>query len=254
MSEALPTFTKRREAAAPGSIPEVLQMFTREVRFYRELAVEVGVRVPACYLAEENDGATHLELEDLSSWRPGADPEAAARTLRALHARWEGSALDRWRWLPRHNVSDLVGTMYDEAWAWARERSALTATVRELGDSLVGRVGEVEQRAEASGPLTFTHGDASGLNMRTSPDGEVALLDWEDYGSGPGVADLAWHLLSSVAPDQWDLALTAYGDTTGFADVLPAVAVQGLLSFAFEEGHEDSRTWVAGLEEAARRM
>jgi thiamine kinase-like enzyme len=151
-------------------------------------------------------------------------------------------------------VSDLVGAMYDEAWTWARDRPGLTGAVRDLGDSLVGRVGEVEQRAEASGPLTFTHGDASGLNMRTSPDGEVALLDWEDYGSGPGVADLAWHLLSSVAPDQWDLALTAYGDTTGFADVLPAVAVQGLLSFAFEEGHEDSRTWVASLEEAARRM
>ncbi len=32
-----PAFVKRREVARPGSIPDVLQMFPREVRFYREL-------------------------------------------------------------------------------------------------------------------------------------------------------------------------------------------------------------------------
>jgi hypothetical protein len=247
------TFTKRREAARPGSIPDVLQMFSREVRFYREVAPYVGVRVPACYLAEEREGATHLELEDLSSWRAGADPAGAARVLGGLHRSFEGTAVERWPWLPRPDVSDLVEELYGDAWAAARERPELTDIVRELGDSLVGHVAEVERRAAAGGPMTFTHGDASALNMRTSPDGEVALLDWEDYGSGPGIVDLAWHLVSSVEPTAWDTALAAYGDTSGLAEALPAVAVQGLLSFAFEEGHDDARAWVAGLEEAARR-
>ena len=254
MTELVSTFTKRRDAAEPGSIPDVLQMFTRELRFYREVAPYVGVRTPACHLAEEHDGATHLELEDLSSWRPGADPDAAARTLRDLHARWEGRAVERWHWLPRPDVSDLVGAMYDEAWASARDRPELTDTVRDLGDSLVGRTAEVERRADASGPVTFTHGDASALNMRTSPGGEVALLDWEDYGAGPGIVDLAWHLVSSVDPSEWDIALTAYGDTSGLADALPSVAIQGLLSFALEEGHDDAREWVESLEATARRM
>lgn len=254
MTEPMTVFTKRREAAEPGTIPDVLQMFPREVRFYREVAPYVGLRTPACYLAEEHAGATHLELEDLSSWRRGADPDVAARTLRDLHTRWEGSAVERWPWLPRPDVSALVGTMYDEAWASARHRPELTGSVRDLGDSLVGRVPEVERRAEASGPVTFTHGDASALNMRTSPDGEVAVLDWEDYGAGPGIVDLAWHLISSVAPEDWDTALAAYGDTTGLSDALPSVAVQGLLSFAFEEGHGDAGEWVVALEEAARRI
>jgi hypothetical protein len=254
MTEPVTVFSKRREAAAPGSIPDVLQMFTREVRFYRELAPYVGVRTPACYLAEEQGGATRLELEDLSSWRAGAEPAAAAHTLHDLHARWEGSAVARWPWLPRPDVSHLVGALYDETWTATRDRPELTDPVRALGDSLVGRVAEVERRAEASGPVTFTHGDASALNMRTSPDGEVALLDWEDYGAGPGIVDLAWHLVSSVAPVDWDLALTAYGEVSGLADALPAVAVQGLLSFAFEEGHDDAREWVVSLEEAARRI
>jgi thiamine kinase-like enzyme len=258
MTDPEPRFTKRRDAAPPGSIPDVLGMFAREVRFYREVAAYVGVRVPICYVADERDGATHLELEDLSSWRRGADPQAAARTLRALHERWEGSALRRWPWLPRPDVSGLVGALYDETWPSARARPEITDPVRDLGDSLVGRVPEVESRADRCGPVTFIHGDASALNMRTSPDGEVALLDWEDYGTGPGIVDLAWHLLSSVAPAEWDTALTAYGDTSRLAEALPAVAVQAVLSFAFDEGQDDGREdahdWVAALEEAARRL
>lgn len=254
MTEPRTTFTKRRDAADPGSIPDVLQMFPREVRFYREVAPYVGVRTPGCHLAEVHEGATHLELEDLSSWRPGADPDVAARTLRDLHDRWEGVAVERWPWLPRADVSDLVGALYDEAWAAARDRPELTEAVRDLGDSLAGHVAEVEERAEASGPVTFTHGDASALNMRTSPVGEVALLDWEDYGAGPGIVDLAWHLVSSVAPADWDVAIAAYGDSSGLADALPSAAVQGLLSFAFETGHEDRGQWVHRLEEAARRL
>ncbi len=49
-------------------------MFRAEVRFYLELAPVVGLRVPVCYRAEEGDYGTHLVLEDLSAWKPGADP------------------------------------------------------------------------------------------------------------------------------------------------------------------------------------
>ena len=48
--------------------------------------------------------------------------------------------------------------------------------------------------------------------------------------------------------------MTAYGDTSGPAEPLPSVAVQGLLSFAREKGHDNARQWVVGLEEAARRL
>lgn len=57
---------KRRPPATPGSIPAVLNMFESEVRFYREIAPVVGVRVPACYQAEATEAGTLLVLEDLS--------------------------------------------------------------------------------------------------------------------------------------------------------------------------------------------
>ena len=64
----MPPFVKRRTPAVPGSIPDVLGMFTGEVRFYREIAPLPGVRVPACYTAEDTAGGTLLVLEDLSGW------------------------------------------------------------------------------------------------------------------------------------------------------------------------------------------
>ena len=83
---------KRRGPATPGSIPDVLQMFVNEVRFYREVAPIIGVRVPACIRAEEEAGATLLLLENLSEWSPGAEPLQAARLLDTLHVATDGQA------------------------------------------------------------------------------------------------------------------------------------------------------------------
>jgi fructosamine-3-kinase len=249
------TFMKCREPAEPGSIPDRLQMFPREVRFYREIAPRVGVRVPRAIRAEVDGGSTVLELEDLSAWREGADPVVAARTLAALHGRWVERADVTWPWLPRADAADLVGALFDACWPSLRRRSDLTDRARRLGDALLGEVAVVERLADAAGPHTLTHGDPSGRNMRTGPDGEVVLLDWEDVGSGPGICDVAWFLLSSVDPVDWDPALGAYGDAGGLADALPAVCVQALLSLAHEEeGSPDALAWISGLDEAAARL
>lgn len=249
------TFAKSREPARPGSIPDRLQMFTREVRFYTEVAPTVGVRVPQAYRAEVRDGSTVLELEDLSSWSEGADPAAAAKVLASLHARWAERAVDAWPWLPRPDASDLVGELFDASWPGLRGRSDVTDAVRRLGDRLVGEVASVERVADAAGPHTLVHGDASAANMRTGPEDEVALLDWEDVGSGPGICDVAWFLMSSVEPAEWDRVLDAYGTAAGLELALPAISVQALLSLADEdEGSADALGWIACLQEACARL
>ena len=230
-------------------------MFTREVRFYEEVSSNVGVRTPRLVRAEVNDEATLLELEDLSAWREGADPVDAVGTLAALHRRWEGRAVDTHPWLPRADVSDLVEAYFGARWAAVKQRSDVTASVRALGDSLLGAVSAAGVEASSVGPHTLTHGDASGRNMRTSDTGEVALLDWEDVGVGPGICDVAWFLLSSAEPDKWDEALDAYGDTSGLASVLPATCVQGLLSLDdLADGSEAAKRWVRNLEAASARL
>jgi aminoglycoside phosphotransferase (APT) family kinase protein len=240
----------------PGSIPDVLDSFRKELQFYRLIAPEIGVRVPACYLTEENGEGTLLVLEDLTAWQPGAVPSAAARLLAGLHLRWEGRAADRWPWLDSAGLADdLVAELFDQTWSVLRARPDLTPALRAAGMALAGRVREADRAAAAAGPWTMIHGDASMLNMRTGPDGEIALLDWEDVCVAPGICDLAWMLVSSVEPSQWDDTIAAYGTERGFTSVLPAAIVQGLLSFSDTlPGSAGADGWLPRLAEAWRRV
>jgi hypothetical protein len=88
--------------------------------------------------------------------------------------------------------------------------------------------------------------------MRTSSEAEIALLDWEDVSAAPGIADLGWLLVSSVAPERWDEVIAAYGTSAGLTEVLPAVAVQGLFSLSdHPAGSPASSEWLARLDAAA---
>ena len=247
---------KRRARPAPGSISAALDSFRAEVWFYREIAPVIGVRVPACYQAEDTGEGTVLVLEDLSWWQPGADPLAAARVLSGMHRQWAGQAAERWPWLrPVGAAVDLVEELFAGVWPELAARADLTPPVRALGERLVGRVANSERAISLAGPVTLAHGDASLLNMRTSPDGQVALLDWEDVSAAPGVLDLAWLLVSSVQPAQWDQVIAAYGPAAGLMQVLPAVAVQGLLSLSDTPADSAEATgWIRRLEAAAGRL
>ena len=124
--------------------------------------------------------------------------------------------------------------------------------MRDLAGRLVGRVTDSEHAIGRAGPLTLTHGDASLANMRTSPDAVIALLDWEDVSAAPGIADLGWLLVSSVAPARWDEVIAAYGTADGLREVLPSAAVQGLFSLSDSpDGSAASSEWLARLDAAA---
>jgi hypothetical protein len=195
-------------------------------------------------------------LEDLSGWQPGADPLAAVRVLADMHRRWAGEAHVRWPWLrPVGAAVDLVEQLYAQVWPQLAERPDLTPPVRALGERLVGRVAYSERMISGAGPLTLAHGDASMLNMRTGPGGQVALLDWEDVSAAPGVLDVAWLLVSSVQPARWDEVIAAYGSAANVQQVLPAAAVQGLLSMSDTvAGSAESTAWMRRLDAAASRL
>lgn len=239
-------WVKKREPAAAGSIAAALDMFASEVRFYREIAPVVGLRVPACNSAVSDESGTRLELEDLSAWEPGANPVRAAQLLRSMHERWDGQALSRWPWLRRPGAAgDLVEALYAQRWAALAARDDLTGPVRRLGEALLGRVRWAATLA--AGPLTLIHGDASLRNMRTARDGTIALLDWEDVAAGAGANDLAWLLVSSVPPEQWPEVTAAYG-SVDLPAALPAAAIQGLLSLADSPaGSWEAAGWIDRL-------
>jgi aminoglycoside phosphotransferase (APT) family kinase protein len=247
-------FVKRRDVPEPGSIPAVLDMFRAEVLFYREIAPVVGVRVPACHRAESGADGTLLELEDLSAWAAGAEPEAYARVLADLHGRWAGAAPQRWPWLrPAGAAVGMIGAFYDQTWPALAARADLPAQLRGYGERLVGRAAEADRLAASCGPVTLVHGNASTGNARTSPLGEIALVDWEDVSVAAGLTDVAWLLVSSLEPARWDDTIRAYGSAPAqVVPALPAVVVQGLLSLAYAED-DDAPGWIERLTEATER-
>jgi hypothetical protein len=250
------THVKRRDPPAPGTIAAALDIFRAEVRFYEEIAPVVGERVPACQRAEAGEWGTLLVLEDLSAWTDGADPAAAARVLSEQHRRWVGRAPHRWPWLrPVGAAGELIAALMRRTWPAVSARADVTPAVRALGEHLVDRGTAASRAAALAGPATLVHGDASVRNMRTGPDGEVALLDWEDVSAGPGVLDLGWLLVSSTAPGRWTEATDAYGCDRGLTDTLPAVVVQALLSLAgTADGSPEARDWIDRVEAAGRQL
>jgi aminoglycoside phosphotransferase (APT) family kinase protein len=79
-------------------------------------------------------------------------------------------------------------------------RKDLTQQVRGVGDRLVGHVVDAERAVALAGPVTLAHGDASMQNLRTGPQGEVALLDWEDVSVGPGHSTLPGSCCHQCSP------------------------------------------------------
>lgn len=122
-------------------------------------------------------------------------------------------------------------------------------------DRLVGCVADVVRAEFGAGTTTLLHGDISLRNVRTGPAGEIAFLDWEDVRCGPGVADLAWLLVSSVEPAQWRDTIDAYGTGRNLHVVLPGAACRGLLSLAdTPQGSAEAVAWVARLVTALRYL
>lgn len=247
-------FVKERAHPEPGSIPDLLQMFEHELRFYREVAADVGLRVPECYGAEQSRHGFRLVLEDLSSWREGGDPLCVARMLSQMHRRWEGKAERRWPWLRRSGrAADVISDLYARVWSEMEERQDLSPSARQFGSSLARRVTALERDEALTARPTLIHGDASLRNTRTAPDGVVAFVDWEDVRSASGLVDLAWLLVSSVEPGQWPDVTAAYGtDGEELATVMAAAGVQGVFSLSHhQEGSEVAAGWVRRLEAAA---
>ena len=189
-----------------------------EVSFYRELAPELPVRAPHCYLAL-HDPATDdfiLLLEDLAPARQGdqlagcsVDQAAiAVEELPKLHApRWGDAGLESLPWLHRSTPDEtavmttmLVTGLYDGFRTRYTER--LDPDVFELCERFIPRL--ASYLAERPGPWTVAHGDYRLDNLLFGTDAggpPVAVVDWQTVAHGPGVADLSYFIGAGLLPD-----------------------------------------------------
>lgn len=194
-----------------------LRLPEREVRFYRELAGRVPMRVPACYYAAiDDDGdAFVLLLEDLGAIASGddlvgttlEDAERVVDAVAAMHAAWWRSPdLDALDWMPAIDERAFVWQrMFATAWREQREwiEELVPGELVPLGEAMTHHLGAAVTRL-ADSPPTLLHGDLrlDNLFFPTDAAEPVAAVDWSNASRGPGPYDLAYFMCMAFEPEQ----------------------------------------------------
>ena len=201
--------TSRGTAAA-------MQLYVKEVGFYRELAGLISVRTPRVYAAEINAEGTDFVLlfEDLAPIRGGnqlegcglADAEAAIRQAAALHGATIGHpkvlGAD---WLHgREGLLAEIGRLYHQAHAIFRERydGQLSAEAMALCDALDTRLERWLGRQPEEPCLI--HGDFRLDNMLFGVGNgaePIAIVDWQTCAIGCAMTDVGYFMGCGIGSD-----------------------------------------------------
>lgn len=213
------TLVAKLPSTDPASRRAALQMRTyiNEVRFYDRLRGTVGIRTPACvFAAIDGEGPDFaLVLEDLAPGRAadqiaGCSPEQARLALdelARLHGPWwQRPELAELDWLAPWTADQARGVeqLYRALVVGFRARFGpkLSPDTLALCDAFGERV--AAWLAGPGGPRTLAHGDYRADNMvfaAAEGGAPIAVVDWQTTRIGCGVADAAYFLGGSVAPE-----------------------------------------------------
>lgn len=198
--------------AGTRAIAAALRAYALELGWYRELAPQMGVACPACLHLESNDDETDfvLLLQDLAPAQQGdqlvgasiVQIEAALTQAAHLHAPYWGDArLSQIGWLrPSPNTTALIRQMAPAVYTQFRSRYAerFSPDVLDLCDAFIARVSAYFDLKPAS--LTVQHRDFRIDNILFAPgDAKAYVVDWQTLGPGPGAADVAYLIGTSIA-------------------------------------------------------
>lgn len=204
------TLAGKFAAADPTSrgTAAMLGLYTKEVRFYRDLAPRLPIRTPRTMFAEiAEDGASFcLLFEDLGPARGGnqiagctlADARAVIPQAAALHApSWHNPDILEQDWLqPDPAAAAQVKALYPQAQAIFRERykDSLEPHFMALCEALAEITAATDRKQER---VSLVHGDFRLDNVLFDiRDGAeaVAVLDWQTLTIGNGLTDVGYFL------------------------------------------------------------
>lgn len=178
----------------------------RELRFYRELAPRVPVRVPRFVGGVEHGDTCCVVVEPAgTAIRPADRWTDLAAQLGRLHREPAG-----WPWAkPRHVPTEADIASAAAAWAASGYGTLVLPAFHRVAAAL------------AALPLCLCHGDWHLGNLLACGDGQVVWIDWQETGVGHGPEELAL-LWQRAERDGWnpprDAMLTAYARARGIPD------------------------------------
>jgi len=178
-----------------------LNAFQREIRFYKEVAANLSIRLPKIYYTVDNPPAYSMVMEDLSSYIPGDQIAGmhekqvltTVEEIARIHARyWENRALEELTWMPyMNNISDSYVNNWQSfvenfGYCLNDESKELCA---KLALSIDWKKDEIMRR-----PKTIVHSDLREDNLLFPPPGEdksILILDWQITVKSIGTFDVA---------------------------------------------------------------
>ena len=193
----------------------------RELRFYREIAADVPIRLPRFHAGGSDPASLRawLAMEHLADCRQGDDlvpesPDSLARiveTLATLHA----STSDRlnghpWLATPSRGSLDAAG-IADRTRGYVERFGPLTrGPATDLFEALPRLIPEAHTTLDEA-PGVLLHRDLAYDNMLFAPpDDEPIILDWQWCQLGAGVRDLAGVLFRITDPAVFRATIDRY--------------------------------------------
>ena len=229
-------------------------IFPGEFAFYAE-SPSGKLPVARCYAAlrDEATGRTCLLLEDLDAthrrvdWPlpPNlADCEGAVKALARLHANWwraGGASGDLARADMLANDRRLVSYFRDIFPKFREDLGDRLAPERAriIDRTLEALLGLKERRISAPRPVTRVHSDAHLWNVmypRDAATHDCVFIDWEDWRTDFGAADLAYMIALHWYPDR----RSRYEDRL-LATYLAALEAAGVTGYTMTDLKEDYR-------------
>jgi aminoglycoside phosphotransferase (APT) family kinase protein len=196
-----------------------VEMYTTEVRIYRDVLPGTGVEAPAVYAIEAagDDVEFAILMEDLAA-RPGVrvgfvlDPttpdevDSLLATLARLHAAfWGGGRIDRrapWAQAPAEDAAMRfwaeIGPRLARRHLESGHRAPLVDQVRWPQEQL-WRGFDRMVALDGDGPHTLLHGDVHAGNVYYVAGADGGLLDWQLALRGCWALDVAYLLTSTLA-------------------------------------------------------
>lgn len=223
-----------------------LHAFQREIRFYREVAGNVPIRLPRVYYAVDEPPAFSMVMEDLSSFTPGDQivgmherqvMDTVEEIARMQAGYWNNEALEKLDWMPDQN-----GVSVDYAQKWesfvTHFGKYLEPEGRELGQRLTGFI-DWKNKQIAQRPRTIVHSDLREDNLLFAPEGSpdsIIIIDWQLAVKSIGTFDVARLMGGSELPKEREghqlRVLRRWYDT---------LLEEGVSGYAWEEALYDFR-------------
>ena len=204
--------------ALPFRFAKWLSMYRREYVFYRYVAPEAHLRVPALFYGDFDERSHQfvLLLEDLGEMETipqlaGVDPRralVAVREIARFQGRfWEGAdapALAHCGEFLSTRERRIMQTVYMLTVPVTLDRfgGQFSTAMRRLAVDFGSRI-DAQFAAVAKGPRTVVHGDYRSENMMFGGENgeDLAVIDWQGCGLGCGMFDVSYFLGTSVSVD-----------------------------------------------------